>query len=89
MTYPKRELEVIPECNDEHDNPRCWAMLVSEIFDRRHYIWISQYSDDEFVIENSDGYNLCGKVTYKTLAGAKRKAEEIAYRQDDTGFFTD
>ena len=90
MAYPKRELEVVPECNDDNGNPTCWAM-ASE-YDRGskryHYIWISKYDDKEYVVEDSYGNNLAGK-TYKTLWGAKREAEGIIWRQDETGAYSD
>lgn len=87
MAYPKRELQIVPECNDENNQPRCWAMAIPAS-DRTHYIWICQYDDKEYIVENSDGYNLAGKV-YKTLRGAKKEAEGIAWRQDESGCFTD
>jgi len=89
MTYPKRELNIVPECNDEYDNPTCWSMLVSETDSKRHYIWITKYDENEYVVEDSNGYNRADGKVYKTLSGAKRKAEEIAWRQDETGFFSD
>ena len=89
MIYPKRELEIIPECNDDNDNPCCWSMLVCDTGDKRHFIWITKYDDKEYVVENSDGYNLVDGKVYKTLAGAKKRAEGIAWRQEETGYFTD
>ena len=73
MTYPKKELTIITECNDENGNPTCWAFVEHE------GIWITKY-DDDYIVETENGYNLAG-VAYKTLAGAKRKAEEIAFRR--------
>ena len=89
MAYPKRELEIVPECNDENDIPRCWAIRseYDQGGNRYHYIWICQYSEDEYLVENSYGHNLAGK-TYKTLRGAKRAAEEIIWRQEETGCFS-
>ena len=89
MAYPKRELVIVPECNDENDNPCCWAMLVSECDNGRHYLWICKYDEKEYVVENSAGYNLADGKTYKTLSGAKKQAEAIAWRQDESGCFTD
>lgn len=89
MAYPKRSLEIIPECNDENDEPRCWSMLVTECDNGRHYIWIVKYDNQEYIVEDSIGNNLTGDKVYKTLTGAKKKAEEIAWRQDESGFFTD
>ena len=89
IKYPERELIIVPECNDENDNPTCWAMLVCDAADGMHYIWITKYDDKEYIVEDSNGHNLtCNKV-YKTLQGAKREAEGIAWRQDESGFFTD
>lgn len=89
MAYPKLKLEVIPECNDENDNPTCWSMEAGESKGIKQYVYISKYDDREFIVEDSNGYNLAdhGKV-YKTLNGAKRKAEEICWRQNETGSFT-
>lgn len=89
MTYPKRDLIVVPECNDDNDIPTCWAMLVAETDNGNHFLWISKWSENEYVVEDSNGYNRAGDKVYKTLAGAKKKAEEIAWRQEETGFFTD
>lgn len=90
MAYPKRELNIVHECDDDNENPRCWSM-ASEYdrgAERYHYIWIIKYDDKEYVVEDSDGNNLAGK-TYKTLWGAKREAEGIIWRQDESGFYTD
>lgn len=94
MNFPKRDLEIVPEGNDEQDRPTCWAMLVCRT-NKNHYIWISKYDADisecgytVYIVEDSIGNNLADKKVYKTLQGAKRKAEEIAYRQEDTGCFT-
>ncbi len=90
MNYPEKELIVVPECNDENDNPTCWAIAsdYDRTSDRVHYIWICKYADNEYVIENSDGRNLTEKI-FKTLRGAKIRAEGIIYRQFSTGSFTD
>ena len=90
MRYPKKELEIVPECNDDNDNPTCWA-IASEYdrgAERKHYIWICKYSESEYIVEDSDGYNLAGK-TFRTLWGAKRRAEGIIWRQEESGFFSD
>lgn len=89
MTYPKRELEVVPECNDENDNPCCWGMLVCEDGDgKRHYLWITKY-DEGYIVEDSNGNNRMDGKVYKTLWGAKKAAEGIAWRQEESGCFTD
>ena len=97
IKYPERAIEVIPECNDENDNPTSWAMISGRSYregdaignpTKTHYIWIDKQDEQEYAVVNSDGNNLTGKV-FKTLWGAKRSAEEIAYRQEDTGCYTD
>lgn len=88
--YPIRNLEIVPECNDENDNPTCWGMLVCEDgTGRRHFLWICKYDEKEYIVEDSRGNNLTDGKVYKTLKGAKKAAEAIAYRQDESGFFTD
>ena len=87
--YPIKELEIVPECNDENDNPTCWGMLICEDGSgKRHYIWITKYDEKEYIVEDSHGFNRADKV-YKTLKGAKKAAEAIAYRQNESGCFTD
>ena len=89
MAYPKRSWEIIPECNDEiTGEPRCWAAASTEDDGAKHFIWISQYDDKEFIVEDSAGFNRADKV-FKTLGGAKRAAEGILWRQEETGFYTD
>lgn len=90
MAYPKRELNIVHECDDDNGNPRCWSM-ASEYdrgSERYHYIWICKYDDKDYRVEDSDGHNRAGKI-FKTLWGAKRAAEEIIWRQDESGFYTD
>ena len=88
-TYPKRNLHIVPECNDDSDNPTCWSMAGGDPNTCGcHYIWICKYGEKEYVIEDSCGNNLAGK-TYKTLWGAKREAEGIIWRQDESGAYTD
>lgn len=96
MTYPKRDLDIIAECN-ETGKPICWAMLCGRSYEegdeigspsKNHYLWISKYGKQEYIVEDSNGYNLAGKV-YKTLQGARREAEGIAFRQEETGCFSD
>lgn len=92
VKYPKRELIVVPECNDEYDIPACWAMSCGKDSDgHEHFIWICKYTDfpfDEYRVEDSYGFDLAYE-TFKTLRGAKRRAEGIAWRQEETGFYTD
>ena len=85
MTYPKRQLKVVTECNDENNTPTCWAIEVNYSDEVRGFIWITKYGEKEYKVENSDGYDISGK-TYKTLAGAKREAEGIAWRREETGY---
>lgn len=99
MAYPKRELEIVPECNDEvTGEPTCWAMLVGKSYregdevgkpSKNHYLWITKYGEKEYWVEDSRGYNRAGDKIYTTLQGAKRKAEEIAWRQDFSGCYSD
>ena len=89
MAYPKRELNIVHECDDDNGNPTCWSMAggdpnTCEV----HYIWICKYDDHDFRVEDSYGNNQAGKI-YKTLWGAKRAAEEIIWRQDETGAYSD
>jgi len=96
--YPKIELEVVPECNDDDDNPCCWSMLAGQSYrledefgkpSVKHYIWIVKYDEKEYIVEDSNGHNLTRNKVFKTLWGAKREAEGIAWRQNESGFFTD
>lgn len=90
MRYLERDLIIVPEGVDEETGqPTMWA--IRSLFDsgnkRYHYIWIELVDDHEYAVVNSDGYNLAGKV-YRTLGGAKRCAEGIMWRQEETGCFT-
>ena len=80
-------LEAVPECNDDNDNPACWALKFYDDNKKEHYIWILFYGD-EYIVEDAEGNNLAGKLEYKTLAGATRKAKQVAKRQQMRGFFT-
>ena len=89
MAYPKKELNIVHESDDDNGNPTCWSIAGGDPNTCGvHYIWISQYGDKEYVVEDSLGHNLAGKI-YKTLWGAKREAEGIIWRQDETGAYTD
>lgn len=88
MGYPKRELEVVPECNDENDNPCCWAMFICRDDGGSHFLWITKYDEQKYIVEDSAGYNIAGGKVYKTLRGAKKAAEVIAWEQGKTGYFT-
>jgi hypothetical protein len=88
MAYPKKNLTPILECDDEDGNHTCWAVQTEKMYSGRyHYIWISLYSDG-YRVENSHGYNLADDKVYKTLGGAKRKAEEVIFLQEEHEFFT-
>lgn len=87
--FTNRELEVVPECNDDNDNPCCWSVYICTFNSKKHFIWITKYGNNEYVIENSQGYSLIGKKTYKTLDAAKKQAETIAWIQETTKNFTD
>ncbi len=94
--YPEKELMVIPEGNDENDMPSSWSMLVADythLGGKKHYIFVEKNEDEHgkniYTIENSWGENLCHGTTFRTLAGAKKRAEQIAYTQETQGVFTD
>ena len=85
MDYPKKDIIIIPEGIDEDTNePTSWGIVVG----KTHWIWIEKWDDKEYAVTNSDMDNISGKV-YKTLWGAKREAERIAFEQEETGYFTD
>ena len=91
MAYPKRELNIVHECDDEiTGEPRCWSMAseYDEAAQRYHFIWICMYDEKEYIIEDSLGHNLAGKE-YKSLNRAKGEAEGIIWRQDESGYYTD
>ena len=87
MAYKKYNFEAIIDCDDDENYPTCWALTMTDENGKNHFIWISRY-DDEYKVEDSKGYNI-GSVTYKTLAGAKRRAKELARYQEFTQYFTD
>ena len=92
MAYPKKELEIIAEMdNEETGEHTCWA--IRSEFDRGsnryHYLWITKYDDECYIVEDSEGHNRAHNRTYKTLWGAQRMAEEIMWRQEESGYFTD
>lgn len=66
----KYKWNVILECNDEDDNPTCWA---AEINSDRHgrFVWITDVGD-EFEINTSNGGFEYPKMVCKSLASAKR-----------------
>ena len=85
----KKDLIVVPECdNEETGEHSCWAIPIKGS-DRNHYVWISKYDDKEYIVEDSHGNNLANNKVYKTLSGAKKKAEEIAFEQETERIFTD
>ena len=87
--YPEKKLKIVPECNDEDDNPTCWAIEGGdEKTCGKHFVWICRYVENEYVVEDSIGRDLAGK-TYKTLRGAKKAAEGIIWRQDESGAYSD
>ena len=89
MAYPKRELNIVHESDDENGNPTCWSMAGGDSNTcGLHYIWICKYGEKDYRVEDSLGYNRAGKI-YKTLWGAKKAAEGIIWRQDESGFYTD
>lgn len=88
MGYPNRELIVVPEGIDENDNPTTWAIEMQGSY-RKHYIWIEKaYGAEEYEVIDSYGNNLTNGKIYKTLRGAKKAAEVIAWEQEKTGYFT-
>lgn len=82
-------VEPIPESQDEYGIDRCWAIKFPSEDGEDHYVWITQYGDKEFIVEDSDGENLAKGLVYKTFSGAKVKALNIAKRQVMRDFFTD
>ena len=82
------KLDVVPECNDEDDNPACWSLTFQDDNGDNHFIWITKYDDNEYVVEDSEGRNLAKNLVYKTFSGAKRKAEEVVRRQIMRDLFT-
>ena len=86
--YP---LEVVPECNDENDEPTCWAMRSQYSDDRGRYdfVWITKYDDKEYIIEDSNGNNRTDGKTYKTLRGAWKEAARIMQRRDEAGSYVE
>lgn len=85
MGYPKRELVVVPESiDDETGEETTWAIHICD----NHFLWIEKQDENEYAVVDSDGNNRAGRV-FKTLWGAKRCAEAIAWRQEETGFFSD
>jgi len=92
----KYTIEPIPECDDpETGEHTCWAMrsagpTYTPNGERYDYIWITKYGDQEYVVENADGYNLVGEgKSYKTLRGATKQAAEIMWRRDESGSYQD
>lgn len=83
MKYPERELEVVIDCNDENDNPTCWAMKFYWSSDNHDWIYICKYSDTEYKVEDADGFELA-EHSYKTLGGAKRYAEGVCWRRENS-----
>ena len=73
----KQGWEIIPEGNDENENPCMWFLDVrgTEVEERIHskFVWITKVNNMEFEIE-IDPYNIgfIKKMTCKTLASAKR-----------------
>ena len=92
----KYTIEPVPECDDDETGEHtCWAMksaypTYTSSGERYDYIWISKYDDQEYVVENANGYNLVGEgKSYKTLRGATKKAAEIMWRRDEAGSYQD
>lgn len=80
-------IEVVPEANDEDDNPCCWALKFFDESGNRHYVWISKYDEKEYVVEDSNGNDL-GNGPLKTLTGAKNRANEVIRKQIVREIFT-
>lgn len=91
IKYPTRNLDIVHECDDDNGNPCCWSMAgeYDPNAKRSHFIWICKYGEKEYIVENSEGHNLAGGKVFKTLWGAKREAEGIIWRQDETGCYSD
>lgn len=89
--YP---IEVVPDANDDDDNPTCWAVKIYDSEeDEDHCIWITKYEADDssfyYVVEDSTGHNLAKGLQYKTFAGARKKAFEVATFQESHSYYTD
>ena len=82
-------VEVVPECNDEDDNPACWGLKFYDDNGNRHFVWITKYDDKEYIVEDSNGNNLAKDLVYRTFSGAKKKAEEVMRIQVMKDRFTD
>ena len=82
------KVDVVPEADDDYDQPTTWSIEMTDSEGTKHYIWIVKYDEKEYVVEDSNGNNLAKGLKYTTFAGAKKKAFEIARRQEDRDFFT-
>ena len=84
------DVEVVPECNDEFDNPCCWGLKFYDDSDNKHFVWITKYDDKEYIVEDSNGSNLAkDDMVFKTFTGAKKRAEEIMRNQVMRDIFSD
>lgn len=62
---------VVHDCDTEEGTPTCWAKKI----DHPRYgpfIWISQYSDDKYVVEAIPVSDVKMLATCKSLSSAKR-----------------
>lgn len=83
-------VEVVPECNDEDDNPACWGLKFFDDNGKHHFIWITKYDDKEYIVEDSNGRNLADDdMVFKTFTGAKKRAEDVMRRQVIKDIFSD
>lgn len=80
MEYTKREIEILHDCDDDNGDPTVWSMKVCD----GHWIFIEKYGEKEYAVTDDFGYILADGKIYKTLAGAKRSAEGIAYRLENS-----
>ena len=83
LGYPEREIEVIPECNDDNDNPTCWSMKYWLYGDTYDWLYICKYGEKDYRCEDADGLEVA-EHTYKTLAGAKKYLEGVCWRRENS-----
>lgn len=82
------KVEVVPECNDDDDNPCCWSVEFYDDNNGKHFVWITKYDDNEYIVEDSQGNNLAKELTYRTFTGAKKKAFEVIRYQLARDFYS-
>lgn len=62
---------IIHECDDDNGNPTCWTQEINhDLYGQ--YVWISKYSDDEYIVEVMPDTDPIPLTTCKSLTSAKR-----------------